>query len=72
MLFNALIKTTLQSIAAIIPIVTPIIIFLLFIRFILQIPIYRSSTHPNYTIKRETRKARTVFCPDFFDMLKLI
>ena len=26
-----------------------------------QIPIYRSSTHPDYTIKRETRKARIFF-----------
>lgn len=36
MLFKTFIKTTLQSIAAIIPIVTPIIILLLFISFILH------------------------------------
>lgn len=36
MLFNEFMKTTLQSIAAIIPIVTPIIILLLFINFILH------------------------------------
>ena len=35
MLFNEFMKTTLQSIAAIIPIVTPIITFLIFISFIL-------------------------------------
>ena len=35
MLFNEFMKTTLQSIAAIIPIVTPIIILLLFMVFIL-------------------------------------
>ena len=35
MLFNEFMKTTLQSIVAIIPIVTPIIIFLLFISFVL-------------------------------------
>ena len=36
MLFKTFIKTTLQSIAAVIPIVTPIIILLLFISFILH------------------------------------
>ena len=36
MLFKTFIKTTLQSIAAVIPIVTPIIILLLFINFILH------------------------------------
>ena len=36
MLFKTFIKTTLQSIVAIIPIVTPIIILLLFISFILH------------------------------------
>ena len=35
MLFNEFMKTTLQSIAAIIPMVTPIIILLLFMVFIL-------------------------------------
>ena len=35
MLFNEFMKTMLQSIAATIPIVTPIIIFLLFISFVL-------------------------------------
>lgn len=36
MLFKTFIKTTLQSIAAVIPVVTPIIILLLFISFILH------------------------------------
>ena len=46
MLFNTFIKTALQSIAALIPIVTPIIIFLLFISFILQIQISRHRASP--------------------------